>query len=303
MQIALRELASLDRKRFQRLVKLIAAFEDSKITTITKQIAQDLQERQVVNLARDPLSRSFKEAIAARYGALPPFARAAVAKAVFPDIASSPADHPSSPRNVPGLSDLRHVLRQFDFSHFGIDTYSDLPGRPTAHYLIVRLHESERQIRVSRMAIRFHGEGRRIPTFTTHRQTEFGKKKTVTGILLRSHQEIYTIGQLHDNDGLRISRLKMMSGHDETGTRFVDLYGLRLGRNASNERSFAHVVFAKQIKPETAGESAQFLDNRAGSIFDSDDAGIRAFIPELPEILPKLAGTPTIGGIQPCYWD
>jgi len=301
------DASTLDRQGIQRLVRLIAAFQDKKISEVSREVAESVREKTVKNLARDQISGPFREALVSRLYEAEPSARNGILETLMNRGLAK--KHRKKPE--PSLLDafnpkhtaLIEIGNQFELDHFDNAGFQDFPDYPVGHYVILRLHEKTGMLRASHMKVDFGKTRNRIPKFETLRANAFGRRRRVTGIMLKAEREVYAIGQVEGGDGLRFSRLRMHRSHPDDGRSRVDLYGIRLGQRAANERPFAHIIYARQIPPEIGKKAESEWMNNYGSVFDLKDEWLNSLVPEIDQIATFLDGEHITGGLQPGVLD
>lgn len=293
--------ANLSRATTQRLVKLIAAFEDTNITEITGDISKLTNQKQVTNLKRQALTIEFKRAVHQRFGNLPLNCQNAIRQTLgfTPELRET--DKTKNLRKLE-LRTLHTLTPWFDYSRFDIDGFKNLPDWPNLRFLLMRL-DGEGHVRVSHMSITQDSNKTILPIFSTVRRTALDDTKVVHGVVLKARSEIYTIGQLAGRDGLRFTRMKLIEPFSPTNKRRVDLYGMRLGHSGENARSFSHILYGRQISTEMSVELQKGWLKTPGCQFAVDDNQLLEAVPDMERIRPFLRGVPTYSGLQPCFME
>lgn len=260
----------LPRVKMQKLVRLVAEFEDLRLGETFARIAVETGTKQVTNLSRDALPDEFREEIFKLFERLTLTQQAAITEAVMPNKLKQSHSLPT------GLNQV------FNESFFSKTLPYEIRNWPTPEYLILRLDRAldgsdDEVVRLSHMQFTFDPEGLSLPRYLTRRIKRDGRQKRVSGVLYSNAQELYAVGRLDGNGGLRFSRLRMISSFRDDQPQ-LDLYGVRLGRDEETSRPYAHIMYAYQIDSGAwPGLEKQRLGSTAVPITDEV---IQTLIPE-----------------------
>ncbi len=274
------ECLNLPRPKMQKLVRLTAEFHGQKLHKLFEKIATNIsKENQVQSLARDALPKPFRSEIYKLYKELSQVQQSAIAEAVLPaarlkNVAMAPQE----------------LSRVFEEIFFTKALPNHIRDWPAPEYLLLRLdedldpqggqQEDSDWLRLAHMTVTFDPDGRAFPTFQTRRFRDDGSEKAVTGVLYPRNNEIYSVGRLDQDGGLRFARLKIRP-RMHNGIQGLDLYGLRLGEDCETARPFAHTLYAYQIQAGSWNNLKDWDSGFGASVVRTNDERLANFVPEM----------------------